>query len=109
MSEHANDQTVEHLFFRETKHLLGSRQNHAMPNRRMTGKCPTFDTPAQQEIEPLFMACSSLEPLICEATAGRIFGLKAGLLTEAVNLPVAQQAAALKLALGRKECELDAG
>jgi hypothetical protein len=35
---------VEHLDFRETKHLLGSRQNHAMPNRRMTGKCPTFDT-----------------------------------------------------------------
>src|SRR5208337_1768891 len=51
----------------------------------MTGKVVL--QPAQQEIERLFVACSGLEPLVCDLTAGRILGDKAVLLAEAIDYP----------------------
>jgi hypothetical protein len=76
-------------------------------HEEMTGKVAL--TPAHQEIERLFVACSCLEPLVCDLIAGRILGDKAGLLAEAVDLPAAQNGPASKLALGAEECEFDAG
>jgi hypothetical protein len=73
----------------------------------LTGK--VVPQPAQQEIERLFVACSSLEPLVCDLTASRILRGKAGLVAEAVDLPAAQNAPGLKFTLCAKECEFDAG